>query len=511
MRMRHTNHQHNVVQPPSTYRRLLFFGLTLPLLIVICRNRSLWLDEAALGYNIVSRSYSQLLQPLSFSQVAPIGYLLLSKACTSLFGYNDIAIRIPSIIAYLCLFFILARRVSRSPEWLLRFVFIVSAAGVIKYGFELKQYIYDVLLMVVLLAYGDFMLSSNRLSLLFSSVSVLLSNASFIQLPLFSLLFSLKHSKSHATLLCRLLLVLLPLVIYYFLFAYHHPANDSMHQYWSQHFLFSRQENALAFVVHRLIGVVYSGYFTVVFQLLWIFYFVGLNSYIRERMYFALAATQLPIISHLALSALRLYPFDGGRLTLYLIVPFVYVAADGLHVAMASLRRWHTAIPRYNIGFLMGTAAILAVVGNAFAYALLVEKREDIRPVFAELQSQTQSYKQSVPLHFIPSSRKQFAYYEAQSHAAGKVFLEDYRKISHDQDWEPFLRDVLSSGKVALVFSHSGRYFDGQKSRGGYLHSVNRRLGALDPLNQYGLHVSRFIYSKGAGLLQVEHSRGRRK
>jgi hypothetical protein len=503
------------MQLPSTYRRLLFFGLTLPLLIVICRNRSLWLDEAALGYNIVSRSYSELLQPLSYRQVAPIGYLLLSKACNSLFGYNDIAIRIPSIIAYLCLFLILGRR-ARSPEWVLRFVFIVSAAGVIKYAFELKQYIYDVLLMVVLLAYGDFLLSSKWRSFLLSTVSVLFSTVAFIQLPLFSLLVNLKHSKSHASSLLRFLLVLLPLGIYYFFFAYNHPANDSMHQYWSQHFLFSGKENPLAFVLSRLYGVVHAGYFTTVFQLLWIFYFVGLNRYVRERRYFALAATQLPMVSHLVFSALRLYPFDGRRLTLYLIVPFVYVAADGLHVAMTSLRRWHLAVPRYNIGFLMGTAAILAVVGNAFAYALLVDKREDIRPVFSELQSQSQSYKQSVPLHFIPSSRKQFDYYEAQSHAAGKVFLEDYQKLSHDKNWEPFLRDVLLSRKVALVFSHSGRQFDGRESARGVLDLVNRKLGALDPSNQYGLHVSRFTWSKGrltasAGLLQVEHASGPRQ
>lgn len=490
----------------STYRGPLVVGLMLPLVIVICRNRSLWLDEAALGYNIVSRSYSQLLQPLLYSQVAPIGYLLFSKACNSLFGHNDIAIRIPSIVAYLCMFLMLARRAHRSPEGLFRFVLIVAAAGVIKYAFELKQYIYDVLLMAVLLNHADFMLSSNRLLLLFSSVSVLFSDVAFIQLPLLSLLFGLKHSRSHATLLFRFLLVSLPLAVYYFLFAYHHPANDSMHQYWSRHFLFSHREESLAFVVRRLIGVVHTGYFTGAFQLLWIPYSIGLIRYIRRRMYFALATTQLPLVAHFAFSALRLYPFDGGRLTLYLIVPFAYVAADGLHVAITSLRRWYVIGSRYSVGLLTGAAAILAVVGNAFAYALLVKKREDIRPVFAELRSQTESYKQSVPLHFLPSSRKQFDYYQAQSHAAGRVFLEDYPRISHDEDWEPFLRDVLSSRRVVLVFSHSRRYFDREKSPQGFLNSVNRRLAALDPRGQYRLHVSRFVWANNAGLFQVEQS-----
>jgi pseudouridine synthase len=49
----------------------------------------------------------------------------------------------------------------------------------------------------------------------------------------------------------------------------------------------------------------------------------------------------------LAFSALRLYPFDGGRLTLYLIVPFAFVVADGLRVAMATARNWHIAVLRY--------------------------------------------------------------------------------------------------------------------------------------------------------------------
>jgi len=329
---------------------------------------------------------------------------------------------------------------------------------------------------------------------------------------LFSLLFGLKQSKPPARLLSHFALNLLPLVAYYLLFAYHHPANNFVHQYWHRHFLFSHGENGLVFVVRRLVGVVNAAYFTPVFQLLWIPYLIGLRKYIRERRYFALAATQLPIVSHLAFSAVRLYPFDGQRLTLYLIVPFACVAADGLRAAltslgaMTSIGRW-SIVRRYGIGPVASAAVICAVVGNAFAYALLVKKREDIRPIFADLQSQTQSYKRSVPLHFLPSSAKQFAYYAAQHHAAGKPFLEDYRTISQDDDWGPFLVDVLSHSKVVLVFSHSGWYFSGPKTPVGFLGSVNHTLAALRPVSQYAPHVSRFEWANNAGLFEVSSRR----
>ena len=488
--------------------RPLVLALTLPLVIVICRDRSLWLDEAMLGYNIVARSYSQLLQPLSYGQVAPIGYVLLSKACNTLFGYNDLAIRLPSIVAYLCLFVLLAHRANRSPQALFRFVLIAGAAGVIKYAFELKPYIYDVLFMVVVLTYGSVIFATTWLAMLFSSAAVLFSNATFMQLPLFAVLYGLKQAKSPAASLLRVAAALLPLGVYYVLFVHHHPTADTMRQLWSRHFLFATPENGLAFVARRLIGIIHAGYFTPAFLLLWIPYVIGLRWYVRQRMYRTLAATQLPIIVHLAFSAARLYPFDGGRLTLYLIVPIAYVAADGLRLALAWLQgmawRGRSAVLRRNAGGLAAALVVLAVTGNAFAYALLVKNREDIRPIFAELQRQPWSYKQTVPVHFLPSSGAQFAYYEAQSHSRGEVFLDDYRRIRHDDDWEPFLLDALANRRVVLVYSHSGWYFGGPKTRRGFLTAVDHTLVDLAPLTRHGLRVTRLMWANNAGLFQVE-------
>jgi hypothetical protein len=486
----------------------LVLALTLPLVIVICRDRSLWLDEAMLGYNIVARSYSQLLQPLVYGQVAPIGYVLLSKTCNTLFGYNDVAIRLPSVAAYLCLFVALAHRANRSPQSLFRFVFIAGAAGVIKYAFELKPYIYDVLSMVLLLTYGSRIYATAWLAGLFSTGAVLFSNVTFMQVPLFAVLFGLKRSTTKAAAVLRVAMALLPLVIYYFLFLYHHPTADTMRQLWLRHFLFASRENGLVFVARRLIGIVETGYFTPVFQLIWIPYVIGFLWYLRRRLYGALASTQLPIVVHLAFSAARLYPFDGGRLTLYLLVPVVYVAADGLRLALTSLRGMaarstRAVVRRWEPERIAATLALLAVVGNALAYALLVKKREDIRPIFVELQREPRWYKQTVPLHFLPSSGAQFAYYEAQSRSTGKVFLEDYRRLSHDQDWQPFLLDVLANRRVVLVFSHSGWYFGGPKGRRGFLRAVDHTLASLAPVAPHGPHVTRFVWANNAGMFEV--------
>ena len=104
------------------------------------------------------------------------------------------------------------------------------------------------------------------------------------------------------------------------------------------------------------------------------------------------------------------------------------------------------------------------------------------------------------------ASGKQIAYYAAQSRANGKPFLEDYRKVSIDLGWEPFLSDVLSNRRVVLVFSHSSRFYGGAKTRQGYLAALDRKLVALDPSQERGIRVSRFIWADRAGLFEVEHS-----
>ncbi|HSB75746.1 MAG TPA: hypothetical protein VLC12_08855, partial [Terriglobales bacterium] len=62
-------------------------------------NRSLWLDEAMVGLNLIHRSFGQLTQPLEFHVVEPIAWLFTAKVCNLLFGPGEKALRFPVLAA----------------------------------------------------------------------------------------------------------------------------------------------------------------------------------------------------------------------------------------------------------------------------------------------------------------------------------------------------------------------------------------------------------------------------
>jgi hypothetical protein len=55
---------------------------------------SLWLDEASLALNVMTRSYGALLQPLDWGQAAPIGFLWLERAIASHAEAPDLWLRL---------------------------------------------------------------------------------------------------------------------------------------------------------------------------------------------------------------------------------------------------------------------------------------------------------------------------------------------------------------------------------------------------------------------------------
>ena len=137
-------------------RRLV--GLAAALLILLAaamrlwsftRPRPLWLDEAALALNLLDRGPLQLFGGLDYHQVAPIGYLWLCKATTSVLGPDVWVLRLPSLLASgaaVAAAWPLARSALRTwPARLAALGVAAADAIAIRYVGEFKPYTLDLL------------------------------------------------------------------------------------------------------------------------------------------------------------------------------------------------------------------------------------------------------------------------------------------------------------------------------------------------------------------------------
>ena len=124
--------------------RIYFYGV----------NRSLWLDEAMLALNLVNRSFLELMNPLDFSQGAPVGFLFLQKAVISILGNSDYILRLFPLLSGLAsipLMYSISKQYGRGLAPYISLGLFAFSASLIYYSSELKQYSSDVLVTLLLL------------------------------------------------------------------------------------------------------------------------------------------------------------------------------------------------------------------------------------------------------------------------------------------------------------------------------------------------------------------------
>ena len=116
--------------------------------------RSLWVDEAMLALNIVNRNFAGLFRPLDYDQGAPIGFLLVEKVFNLLFGRNEYSLRLfPLLLGLLSLwlFYLLLKRFTSGAALFIAFALFAINPRLIYYSSEVKQYIADVVVTIILL------------------------------------------------------------------------------------------------------------------------------------------------------------------------------------------------------------------------------------------------------------------------------------------------------------------------------------------------------------------------
>ena len=119
-------------------------------------DRSLWADEASLGYNLVNRNFAELTQLLDYHQAAPIGFLFIEKSLLVLFGNTEYVLRFFPLVSGLLatyLIYRIAREHLGAAGLFAVLVFSISF-WLVYYATELKQYSSD-MLVALLLVYLD--------------------------------------------------------------------------------------------------------------------------------------------------------------------------------------------------------------------------------------------------------------------------------------------------------------------------------------------------------------------
>lgn len=118
-------------------------------------NRSLWEDEVYLSSGIINLSFSGLIKGvLPYLQKAPLGYLLIAKACVCLFGKNEMALRLYPLICALVslvLFLKICQNFLKPLGVIVAMVIFAFAPPLVYHAVEAKPYGTELLATLVIL------------------------------------------------------------------------------------------------------------------------------------------------------------------------------------------------------------------------------------------------------------------------------------------------------------------------------------------------------------------------
>lgn len=145
------------ITPESAAIAVVFLAGVVLRLRQYLTGRSLWLDEAMLALNIVNRGFADLFKPLEYDQGAPIGFLLVEKTFNLFLGRSEYALRLfPLILGLLSLwmFYLLLKRFTRGPCLILALALFAFNPRLIYYSSEVKQYIADVFVAIILILFA---------------------------------------------------------------------------------------------------------------------------------------------------------------------------------------------------------------------------------------------------------------------------------------------------------------------------------------------------------------------
>lgn len=337
---------------------ITLFGITLRLRQYIA-NRSLWHDEANLALNIVNRTFAELLQPLDYDQGAPIGFLLITKTFTLLFGNEDYILRLTPILSGLIATYLayrLAKEYLGAGGTLFLLLFAISWS-LVYYSSDLKQYASDVMAVILLIylafrSLGEdakkkdiFLLARTGFFLIWIS-----HPAAFVAAGIGLVLALEKLLKKNYTRLFWIFGVGAAWIVSfgttYLISLRTLAADESLKHYWRNAFMPFPPWKDWGWFIKTYSSLLQNTSWGLdrdnLFLLSTTLIIMGLISFFLRDWYKALIITTPVLIVSLA-STMEIYPIRG-RLALFLIPIIILFLAEGLGRIFTIINKWnHTA------------------------------------------------------------------------------------------------------------------------------------------------------------------------
>lgn len=451
---------------PSVFTRksislfIVLFGIVLRLAQYLY-NRSLTEGEAALALNIVERSYGQLLKPLDYVQAAPVGFLILQKFISSIFGTNEYALRLSPLIAGVCallLFYIVAKKIIDKQAFIIGLILFVAGDHLIYFASEVKQYSSDVMIALLLIWLAILVFKKKfdiryvllfgfigGLCLWFSHPALFVLGASFITMFIY-ILYKKLYDKIIG-LLISAVLSLSSFIINYLVILNDLSQSQNLVTFWQKSFM-PLPPTSLAdlkwfgYVFLRTfkfpVGLSTYELFFAVLAFFWgLFYLLK-----YKKTYLMLVI--LPVCLTLLASGLQKYPFEG-RLLLFLAPLMILIIAQGMSDIRSRLKKRSNTLGLALVFILLVQPVLMA------GYHLFYPRApEELRTTLDYVDA---NWQEDDMIYVYYASFNAFLYYQNRYD-----FKERYvQGIEARSDWSRYYYDIQKlkgNNRVWFVFSH---------------------------------------------------------
>ncbi|MCB9252330.1 MAG: hypothetical protein H6605_07660 [Flavobacteriales bacterium] len=350
-------------------------------------NRSIWLDEASLSLNILKRSFSGLFQPLDYIQVAPILFLQFEKMFSFLIPNSELGFRLLPLLFFIgsvYVFFKISSGIFKNKLIIaISLILFLLNPKIIYYSSEVKQYMCDVfftLWMYYLVKNPpgskvkkySYLAVSGLVFIYFSNIApfVLVASGILVLLDNFH-----KKDLQLVNLFAVSLVWAIGFLVYYFAFVYEHPSLKSQIFYFTDFGAFMPQNPFSAEFVNFFRSK-YEMYFSKLLPdllILPVFFIAGAYYLLKVKRSGLLLFFFIPVLIHLILSSLKMYPFNL-RLVLYTGPILILIVSAGFEYLFSIKPRYIPGIVHPMITVSIGLFCCALFIRSGFPY-----KHEEVR------------------------------------------------------------------------------------------------------------------------------------